>query len=487
MRIFIDHREIEAAGGMSVMEAAETAGIRIPSMCFMKGYSNHPSCMICMVEDEITGNLFPSCAMPVAENMRVITKSDAVVRARREALELLLSDHRGDCDPPCRTACPAFMNIPMMNRLISKGDFAMALRVVREEIAIPLVLGYICDAPCEKACHRRTIDGAVAICSVKLYTALNGNYLEDLPLVKARTGQKVLVVGAGPAGLSAAFYLLIEGHDTDIADERVMPGGSLLDIPEDKLPSDAVGKETDVIKKLKGNFILNRKIRKDEMNEILQHYDAVIIATGVSGDLYESEHNKIIKCITSSGGLAVKASAIGKEAAGKVNDILSDNKNIVRKLHFNSHAGKLSPEDQAEYLKECPEAKPVSTDKAVEEAARCMHCDCRKADNCKLRIYSDEYNASRMRFRPEMKKTIRKELQHDLLAYEPQKCIRCGLCVEISSSDPSSAGMAFFGRGYDVEVVPALNSAFNYALKDIAMKCADACPTGALSLKERLI
>jgi len=104
------------------MEAAAILGIIIPSMCFQQGFSNHPSCMVCLVKDLDRNHLIASCAMPVSEGMNILTDAPEVQEARRETLELLLSDHRGDCEAPCRLSCPAFMDIPLMNRLIASGD-----------------------------------------------------------------------------------------------------------------------------------------------------------------------------------------------------------------------------------------------------------------------------------------------------------------------------------------------------------------------------
>ena len=167
MRITIDSIPVEVNEGATVMDAAALLGIEIPSMCWLPGHSNHPTCMVCLVKDAITGKFFPSCAMPVTEGMKIITSSADIMEARKEALELLLSDHAGDCEAPCRRSCPAFMDIPLMNRLIAAGDFKAALKIVREEIALPLVLGYICPAPCEKACHHAPLGGAVSICILK--------------------------------------------------------------------------------------------------------------------------------------------------------------------------------------------------------------------------------------------------------------------------------------------------------------------------------
>ena len=94
-----------------------------------------------------------SCALKVTEGMDIASEDQEVKDARKEALELLLSDHVGDCEAPCSLTCPAGMNIPQMNRLIAAGKFDEALKVVKETIALPYVLGYVCPAPCEKACR----------------------------------------------------------------------------------------------------------------------------------------------------------------------------------------------------------------------------------------------------------------------------------------------------------------------------------------------
>ncbi|MBC8315542.1 MAG: (2Fe-2S)-binding protein, partial [Bacteroidetes bacterium] len=102
MQITIDHIGIEVEEGMTVMQAAALKGIEIPSLCYLPDHSNHPSCMVCLVKDLDRGTLFPSCAMLVADGMNLSASTEEVMEARKEALELLLSDHVGDCEAPCR-------------------------------------------------------------------------------------------------------------------------------------------------------------------------------------------------------------------------------------------------------------------------------------------------------------------------------------------------------------------------------------------------
>ena len=524
MKIIIDQIPVEVNEGNSVMEAAALLGIEIPSMCYLKDHSNHPSCMVCLVKNEANGNLFASCAMPVSEGMNITTNSADVIEARKEALELLLSDHVGDCEAPCSRSCPANMDIPLMNRLIAKGDFTEALKVVREEIALPLILGYICPAPCEKACLRGTIDKPVSICLLKrsaaIYKSTSSSLLKEggsgVELIL--TGKKVAIIGTGPAGLSAAFYLLLWGHDCVLFDKNELPGGTLrYSIPDDQLPKAMLDKEIEIIRQMGGVFRMNNRIEKNYFKDsILKEFDAVILATGniiqqplddfgfSSGqDPWISDKKtlsttplKIFACgsIIREQTMAIRSAAQGKNAAVSAHLYLSGEHPVKRRMSFHSVIGHLIPEERDEYLKESLPGKRVepsegflngfSREEAILEAKRCMHCDCRKQVSCKLRIYSDLYRADRKRFAGTQRKQLTKEIQHETVIYEAEKCIKCGLCVEISRKEENALGMTFIGRGFDVKIGIPFSKTIRQGLEKTAETCVAACPTGALALKD---
>lgn len=531
INIKINKKEVQVENGLSVLKVAESLGIEIPTMCFKDGFGNHPSCMLCLVKDAKNGQLHPSCALPAEEGMEIITDDEEIFEARKESLELLLSDHVGDCEAPCRTACPAYMDIPKMNRLIAEGKFDEALKLVKEEIALPLILGYICPAPCEGACRRSQAEAPVSICELKKMVADEDLKSDDyyLPEKLASSGKKVAIIGSGPAGLSAAFHLLKLGYSVVIFDKNEEAGGALrYDIPEEKLPNSAVDAEVKMVKKYGAEFKLNTNIDKAFFEQHLKKdFDAIVFALGnfEDGNMKEFgfENNKfglladkatfqvneegVFACgnVIRSRKMTVTSVAQGKQVAHSIHDYLAK-KNPERIYRmFNSRFGKLKQEEVGEYLKECasvalePVEGPVDTrkerleldkssrvfsmDQAVEEAERCMHCECRKPQTCKLRIYSDEYKADRRRFMFGERKTLKKHMQHELIVYEPEKCIRCNLCVDISALQKDSLGFTSIGRGYTVEI----NIPFNKNMKDIfdktAVECARACPTGAISLK----
>jgi len=518
IKLKIDNKDVFVPAGTSVLSAAESIGISIPTMCFMKGFSNNPSCMVCLVKDKNKGNLFPSCAMEVVEGMEVLSEDAEVKEARKDALELLMSDHVGDCEAPCRIGCPAFMDIPLMNRLIAAGNLKEALIKVKEEIALPLILGYICSAPCEKVCRRAPIDQAVSICQLKKFVAASdlnsGNlYFPD----KAKSsGKRVAIIGGGPSGLACAFYLTIEGHKCVIIDRNDEAGGSLRNIPESELPKQALIEEINYIKKYGIEIRLDQNGSLDDFNKMKKEFDAVVLAIGGNKELTETnvkdniEFNSLITdkdtFETNQTGvfvcgsfvrkqkMAVKAVAMGKLAARSVNKFLLGEKPEKTRRMFNSKFGKLQTEEFDEYLKESTKDKRYNPtngfldgfteEEAMNEAKRCMHCDCRKIDNCKLRIFSNEYEVDRRTYLSIERKTIKKYNNHETIVYEPEKCIKCGLCIEITKNEKELTGLAFVGRGFDVRIDIPFTRTMNDALTKTAAKCANACPTGAISFRK---
>ncbi len=521
----IDHIDIQAEEGITVMEAARRAGIEIPSMCFLNdGFGNHPSCMVCVVKDSKSEALVASCALKVSQGMHIITHDEDVIRARRQALELLMSDHVGDCEAPCSLGCPAGMDIPEMNRLIGEGRLTEALTVVKEDIALPYVLGYICPAPCEKACRRKQVDEAVSICTLKRFTAGKGNDVAAEAVARNRqetgflSGKKVAVIGSGPAGLAAAYYLLRFGHSCDIFEKSAEPGGTLRYIlPAEELPREIIDHEVNILRSMGAGFICNTLItEKDFRERIRPAYDAVILATGdsaVDNHLasvaaaskfgFEADEKNMASSVPGifvcgsairPHKMAVRSGAQAKTAAEAVHHYLQGIPFEKPARMFNSRFEKLLDIEFDEYLKEASRNGRVEPgtflpegfthDEAFREALRCMHCDCRKKDNCLLRIHSDAYSIERKHYLTAARKPMTKQVQHDLVIFEPEKCIKCGLCVEISGRDGEKFGLAFDGRGFDVAVTAPLTATFSEGLTHTALKCANACPTGALSLKD---
>jgi formate dehydrogenase major subunit len=283
-RITIDGIETEITPGETILSAAGRLGIEIPTLCFMEGRSRLESCGVCMVEVESLSTMVAACAARALPGMVVYTDTPAVREARKAALEFLLSEHVGDCVAPCESACPAGIDIPGFLRHIRDGNPRLALEVMRERVAFPGVLGRICPAFCEKVCRRAELDEAISICPLKRFPAdIDQGKPSDVPAKSPRIGpQSVAVVGAGIAGLTAAYYLARDGHACTMYESGDRAGGALTGaIPRFRLPNEAVDHEIGHIHDTGVRVEYNRTLGRDvTLDELRKKHNAVLLATG---------------------------------------------------------------------------------------------------------------------------------------------------------------------------------------------------------------
>jgi formate dehydrogenase major subunit len=280
----IDGRRVSVEPGTTLLDASRLLDIHIPTLCHVSGLEPASSCFVCAVQVKGRRGLSPSCALPAADGMEVETDSDAVRGARRVALELLLSDHAGECVAPCSARCPADLDIPGFVREIVAGDVSRSMRIITERLALPGALGRICPRLCEQGCRRTEYDEGLAIGPLHRYTA-DLDREAAAPYVPPRapaTGKSVAIIGAGPAGLAAAYFLLQKGHACALIDAEAAPGGMLrYGIPAYRLPKDALDAEIDVIRKLGAEFRMNSRWGRDfSLADLRGRHDAVFVAIG---------------------------------------------------------------------------------------------------------------------------------------------------------------------------------------------------------------
>ena len=191
MKITIDNREITILEGETILEAATRAGIIIPSMCYAKDKKHKEGCMVCIVKDLASGQLMPSCVTPAKDGMQIDASSDEVLRHRRIALELLLSDHRADCEAPCTLVCPHGLDVEQFLAAYDNRAFEEARAILKRTFSsLPTIACDECKAPCEKACRRGSVDKPVAIREIIREVAAM-NSLADVEAIpsKARIGK----------------------------------------------------------------------------------------------------------------------------------------------------------------------------------------------------------------------------------------------------------------------------------------------------------
>ncbi len=342
-KLTINGTETEVAAGATVLDACRQIGVDVPTLCFLVGHEPHTSCMICMVKDVKGDRLIPACSAPATAGMQIETDSADVLESRQTTIEMLLSEHLGDCEGPCEVACPAQIHIPGVIRKLLAGDHEGAAAIYRDTQTLPGIPCTDCPGRCEKPCRRKQIDSAVAIRAMMLYAA------------------------------------------SALAEDYEPPP------PRDKRFNCVVG-----------------RLHDDDKAGVMQ----------AAADYGRTE-----------------------PAAGEV---------------FNAA-------------------------EAAGEAARCLHCDCRKPATCRLRLYADRYGARRSRYKAVTRKAVRVIQDHPNVVYEPGKCIKCGICLKLTEAAGEPLGLAFVGRGYDGEVAVPFEESLARALTMVAEECVRHCPTGALS------
>ena len=197
---------------------------------------------------------------------------------KREATE---NASKEDVTVPCRFACPAHTDIPRYIRFVKEGNYDAAAAVIREKVPFPAVLGYICNHLCELSCKRRDVNEAMSIRNIKRYAAEHdtGKYWRTQGKQLPDTGKKVCVVGAGPSGLTAAYYLRKQGHQVTVKEALPEAGGMMrYGIPAYRLPRDVIQNEVDVITEAGVELQFNEKVTAPA--KLLKDYDAVLMAVG---------------------------------------------------------------------------------------------------------------------------------------------------------------------------------------------------------------
>lgn len=284
LQITIDHKNCTFEKGQTILDVAKANNIEIPTLCHHPLVKTYGACGICLVEDENSPKLYRACATEARENMVIHTDGKRAEKARKLALELLFSDHRGDCRPPCTLACPGHTDCQVYTGLIANGKYKEALRVIKRVIPLPASIGRVCPHPCEEACRRQLVEEPIAIAELKAFAAdqdLFGDdrFIEEVP---APTGKKITVIGAGPGGLTAAYFLALKGHSVEIVEAMPHAGGMLrYGIPQYRLPKEVLDKEIENIARLGVTFRYNTKVGKDVTFEALKdNSDAVYVAIG---------------------------------------------------------------------------------------------------------------------------------------------------------------------------------------------------------------
>jgi NADPH-dependent glutamate synthase beta subunit-like oxidoreductase len=547
--ITIDGRAVRVAEGETVLAAARRLGLEIPTLCYLEKCGPLNSCLVCLVK--ISGKLVPACGTKVQPDMVIESETEEVHEARRTALELLFSDHVGDCLSPCERLCPLRLNIPGMLRQIQAGKLEETIATIRGALPLPAVLGRLCHHPCEQGCRRGTWDDPAAIRDLEKFASdwdfarpatslahpgqptpplpqstnplihqsiippppLPGPYLSPC---KPPSGKSIAIIGAGPAGLTAAYDLARNGHAVTVVDRHQRAGGSLRAVPEMVLPASILDAEISLLERLGVAFKLGVELGQQVTLEGLgRGFDAILLTVGaltaqeggrlgvpLAGAAVKADPNTCQTPVPQvfAAGAAVKpvkqlvrAMSEGRAAAECVHRFLNGQPVRRPEKPFSSIMGRLEPGELRQFLRTasmdgtvtpCDRCTGFSRHEAATEASRCLHCDCRSSGECALQHWAQVYGADASRFRAQ-RRPFEQQLQAaGGIIFESGKCILCGICVKLTEMAGEPVGLAFTGRGFDARLSAALDHAISDGMQSVAEECVKHCPTGALAFRE---
>lgn len=281
MNIKVNGRQITVRAQESLLTGLLENGFDVPNLCYLPELEAYGGCGLCLVEIKGMPRPARACAVKPSEGMEVETTSERIERSRQSSLGMLLSDHLADCRPPCRMACPSNQDCQGYMGLIADGDFDEAFRLIMEDNPLPGCIGRVCPHPCETACRRELLEGPLSLMHLKRFASETAGE-RFTPQMEKPTGKAVAVVGAGPAGLSCAYFLARKGHKVEVFEQMPAPGGMLrYGIPSYRLSKDVVDQEVNRIEKMGVAFHYGQKLGKDlSLKDLRDRFDAVFVAVG---------------------------------------------------------------------------------------------------------------------------------------------------------------------------------------------------------------
>ena len=283
IKIEINGQEFEADPGKTILEVVQENAIDdIPTLCHSPELDPYGSCFLCVVEVEGRSNLVPSCSTRITPGMEVQTRNERVIASRKTALELLLSNHYADCLPPCTLGCPAGVDVQGYIALSAMGLHGKAVDHIRERNPLPAVCGRICVRKCELSCRRNDVDEPVGINAIKRFVTDLPRIYDGEPECAPAKGKSVGIVGAGPAGLTAAWFLGRNGYKAVIYEAMDKAGGMLrYGIPAYRLTDAVLDQEVEHICKAGAKITYGMKVGQDiSLQTLRARHDAVFLAAG---------------------------------------------------------------------------------------------------------------------------------------------------------------------------------------------------------------
>ncbi len=280
VNITVNGKSIVAHTELTLLDNILNNGIYLPHLCHNKDLESYGGCGLCLVMVEGVKKPLRACSTTVFEGMSVTTSTPELEKSRKATLSLIMSDHTGDCKAPCFIACPTHQDVQGYVGLIANGRDREALELIKKDNPLPMSIGRVCPHPCEKNCRRALVEEPVSICALKRFAA--DSNADFIPKCEADNGKSVAVIGAGPAGLSCAYFLRLKGYNVTIFEAQTYGGGMLrYGIPAYRLPKDVLQKEIENIEKMGVKIQYGKRLGTDFTIDTLKaEHNAVFVAIG---------------------------------------------------------------------------------------------------------------------------------------------------------------------------------------------------------------
>jgi formate dehydrogenase major subunit len=284
INIHINGSRIQTILGKTILAVARENNIDIPTFCHHIELGIVASCRICAVKVVGKPTLMMACSTRLEDGMEIWTETAEVLTARRNVLRMLMSEHYADCLAPCRSSCPANIDVQSYIASVANGNYHEAIAIIKEKLPMPLSIGHICLAFCESECRNTLIGDTIPIREIKkLVAELDmSDHWQWEPEKHASNGKMVAIVGAGPSGLTCGYYLSYLGYLVDIFESMPESGGWLrYGIPTFRLPKETLSEEIDLMCAGGMNIHHNHRLGVDiQLDDLSVKYDAVYLAIG---------------------------------------------------------------------------------------------------------------------------------------------------------------------------------------------------------------
>lgn len=410
-----------------------------------------------------------------------------------------------ECAPPCTAACPIHVDVRTASAEVSRGDFAAALKILKKTLPFPGIIGRICDQPCQTVCKRGEVGAAIAIADLERACADLGDTEPEKIVLRSRRKQRIAVVGGGLSGLTAALDLAKKRYPVVIFEAQERLGGSLWDIPAERLPRSVIAAETNQVRdwgidvRLHTSISANSEDGHVSLAQLQQEFDAVYLAVGAAPSaefaLNFNGDDQITADpatgVTRLPGVFARPAPVERALGERPSPItaIADGRRAatsidryVQQVSLTAARQNEGPYESCLYTNTAGiEPLPLipmadvgtgySAAEATREAQRCLQCECMEC--VKVCEYLEQYGSYPRQYVRQMYNNLSIVMGTRHANKLINSCSLCGLCAEVCPTHLNMGAVCKEARQTMVQQKRMPASAHDFALRDMAFSTSD--------------